>query len=45
MGKDAIRIIGGAGSGKTSRLMEEIDAAAARYGGIDAVGFSSMTRA
>lgn len=38
-------IIGGAGSGKTSRLMAEIDDAAARYGGIEAVGFSSMTRA
>ena len=27
-------IIGGAGSGKTSRLMAEIDDAAARFGGI-----------
>jgi len=45
LGKKVIRIIGGAGSGKTSRLMAEIDEAAARHGGIDAVGFSSMTRA
>lgn len=43
--KEVVRIIGGAGSGKTSRLMAEIDAAATRYGGLDAVGFSSMTRA
>jgi superfamily I DNA/RNA helicase len=45
MAKNIRAIIGGAGTGKTSRLMQEIDDAAREFGGLDSIGFSSMTRA
>ena len=41
---DILRLIGGAGTGKTSRLMQEIDRALGLYG-IEQFGFSTMTRA
>ncbi len=41
---DILRLIGGAGTGKTSRLMQEIDRALGLYG-IEQIGFSTMTRA
>lgn len=44
MAVEVRRVIGGAGTGKTTALMQEIEQAAGVYG-IDAIGFSSMTRA
>ena len=41
---DILRLIGGAGTGKTSRLMQEIDRARGLWG-IEQIGFSTMTRA
>lgn len=44
MSPEIIRIVGGAGTGKTSALMGEIEQAVGRFG-IESIGFSSMTRA
>ena len=41
---EILRLIGGAGTGKTTRLMQEIDRARGLWG-IEQIGFSTMTRA
>jgi DNA helicase II / ATP-dependent DNA helicase PcrA len=42
MNPEIIRLVGGAGTGKTSALMAEIDRAVSPFG-IEGIGFSSMT--